>query len=109
MVDISYRVIARTKHSFDVEMAKPSGPLKMIEGFGSEHEAKAWNGQAQRMIRTANPRMPLPTFKPPPAPSVAPRLPPLKSEQPRLPEGRTGTAARRVGGRAAGQGSLEKA
>ena len=59
MVDTSYRVIPRAKHRFDVEMAKPSGSHKTIEGFASEHEANAWIVQAQRMIRAANPWTPL--------------------------------------------------
>lgn len=64
MVEVSYRVIPRAKHRFDVEMAKPSGTRKVIEGFASEHEANAWIVQAQRMIRAANPWTPLVPRKP---------------------------------------------
>jgi hypothetical protein len=75
MVDTSYRVIPRAKHRFDVEMAKPSGSRKTIEGFGSEHEANAWIVQAQRMIRAASPWTPLaprkPTDRPEPVPLLA--------------------------------------
>jgi hypothetical protein len=78
MVDISYRVVPRSKRRFDVEMAKPDGHRKMIEGFGSEHEASAWIVQTQRMIRAAGPWTPLAPRKPngasgiqlPPAPSL---------------------------------------
>ena len=55
MADISYRVIPRAKHRFDVEMAKSNGTRKVIEGFASEHEANAWIVQTQRMIRAASP------------------------------------------------------
>jgi len=80
MVDISYRVVPRSKRRFDVEMAKPDGHRKMIEGFASEHEASAWIVQTQRMIRAAGPWTPLAPRKPnvtgniqlPPAPT--PRL-----------------------------------
>ena len=64
MVDISYRVVPRSKRRFDVEMAKPDGHRKMIEGFGSEHEASAWIVQTQRMIRAAGPWTPLAPRKP---------------------------------------------
>jgi hypothetical protein len=78
MVDTIYRVVPRSKRRFDVEMAKPDGHRKMIEGFSSEHEASAWIVQAQRMIRAAGPWTPLAPRKPnvardillpPPAPS----------------------------------------
>ena len=45
-------------------MAKPDGRRKLIEGFGSEHEASAWIVQAQRMIRAAGPWTPLAPRKP---------------------------------------------
>jgi hypothetical protein len=64
MVDTAYRVVPRSKHRFDVEMAKPNGRRKMIEGFGSEHEANAWIVQTQRMIRAASPWTPLSPRKP---------------------------------------------
>jgi hypothetical protein len=64
MVEISYRVVPRAKHRFDVEMARPNGRPKMIEGFGSEHEANAWIVQTQRMIRAAGPWTPLAPRKP---------------------------------------------
>jgi hypothetical protein len=78
MVDIIYRVVPRSKRRFDVEMAKPDGHRKMIEGFGSEHEASAWIVQTQRMIRATGPWTPLAPRKPnvavsalsPPAPSL---------------------------------------
>jgi hypothetical protein len=81
MVESSYRVIARTKHRFDVEMAKPGGSRKMIEGFVSEHEANAWIIQAQRLIRAATPWVtPMPRRAI--IPQALPALPPLMSEQP---------------------------
>jgi hypothetical protein len=78
MVDIIYRVVPRSKRRFDVEMAKPDGHRKIIEGFGSEHEASAWIVQTQRMIRATGPWTPLAPRKPnvagsipsPPAPSL---------------------------------------
>ena len=78
MVDIIYRVVPRSKRRFDVEMAKPDGHRKLIEGFGSEHEASAWIVQTQRMIRAAGPWTPLAPRKPnvtgsiplPPAPTL---------------------------------------
>ena len=54
MIDTSYRVIPRAKHRFDVEMARPGGSPKTIEGFATEHEANAWIVQTQRMIRATN-------------------------------------------------------
>jgi hypothetical protein len=77
MVDISYRVVPRSKRRFDVEMAKPDGHRKMIEGFGSEHEASAWIVQTQRMIRAAGPWTPLAPRKPTVAGSI--ELPPAPS------------------------------
>jgi len=64
MADTAYRVITRTKHRFDVEMARPDGRRKLIEGFASEHEANAWIIQAQRLIRAAGPWTPLAPRKP---------------------------------------------
>jgi|SRR5271165_634605 len=102
MVDTSFRVIPRRKHRFDVEMAKPSGSRKTIEGFASEHEANAWIVQAQRMIRAANPWTPL-----------APRKPTIaqvtQSEQERLQNERDRAATRRAGARAARERTCGKA
>ena len=78
MVDIIYRVVPRSKRRFDVEMAKPDGHHKMIEGFASEHEASAWIVQTQRRIRATGPWTPLAPRKPnvtdsiplPPAPTL---------------------------------------
>jgi len=72
MVDTAYRVITRTKRRFDVEMARPGGRLKMIEGFTSEHEANAWIIQAQRLIRAAGPWTPLAPRKPHVASGIQP-------------------------------------
>jgi hypothetical protein len=77
MVEISYRVVARAKHRFDVEMARPNGRPKIIEGFGSEHEANAWIVQTQRMIRAAGPWTRLAPRKPSVATGVP--LPPASS------------------------------
>jgi hypothetical protein len=100
MVDTSYRVIPRAKHRFDVEMARPGGSRKTIEGFVSEHEANAWIVQTQRMIRAANLWSPLAPRKPASAqvPSVLP-LP--SSEQQRLQNERNHAANRRANVRAA--------
>ncbi len=76
MVDIIYRVVPRSKRRFDVEMAKPDGNRKMIEGFGSEHEASAWIVQTQRMIRATGPWTPLAPRKPNVAGSVLSPPPP---------------------------------
>jgi hypothetical protein len=100
MAEISYRVIPRTKHRFDVEMAKPGGSRKTIEGFTSEHEADAWIIQTQRMLRAASPWTPLAPRKPA-APQVPPVLPMLQSEQQRLQSERNRAAAGRAGARAA--------
>ena len=83
MVDIIYRVVPRSKRRFDVEMAKPDGHRKMIEGFGSEHEASAWIVQTQRMMRAVGPWTPLAPRKPNAASSMlSPPTPTLSlSEQ----------------------------
>jgi hypothetical protein len=101
MVDTSFRVIPRRKHRFDVEMAKPSGSRKTIEGFASEHEANAWIVQAQRMIRAANPWAPLAPRKPATAQATA-------SEQERLQNERNRAASRRAIARAARERISEK-
>jgi hypothetical protein len=98
MVEITYRVVPRTKHRFDVEMARPNGRPKLIEGFGSEHEANAWIVQTQRMIRAAGPWTPLAPRKP----SVAidgPLSPALSLPQPqqkRVQDARDDAATRRA-------------
>jgi hypothetical protein len=99
MADTSYRVIPRTKHRFDVEMAKSSGSRKTIEGFGSEHEANAWIVQAERMIRAASPWTPLAPRKPVSA-QVPPVLPLLQSEEQPLQKERNRAATRRANVRA---------
>jgi hypothetical protein len=98
MVEISYRVVARAKHRFDVEMARPNGRPKMIEGFGSEHEANAWIVQTQRMIRAAGPWTPLAPRKPSVAIDVplspAPSLP--QPQQKRVQDASDGVVTRRA-------------
>jgi hypothetical protein len=93
MVETAYRVISRTKHRFDVEMAKADGRRKMIEGFVSEHEANAWIIQAQRLIRAAGPWTPLAPRKP----HVAVGIQPLASmsELAAAPAGQDGGTAPR--------------
>jgi len=107
MVETSYRVIPRAKHRFDVEMAKPSGSRKTIEGFNSEHEANAWVVQTQRMLRAAGPWTPLTPRKPSgtQAPPIA-SLP--QSELERLQSERNRAAARRATARAAREGAGAK-
>jgi hypothetical protein len=101
MMDTSYRIIPRSKHSFDVEMVKPSGHKKTVPGFVSEHEANAWIVQAKRMIRAAGPWTPLIPRKPNTATMAeaqpAPPLPQI--EQPPAQDTRNGVAIRRARGR----------
>jgi hypothetical protein len=98
MVDISYRVVPRAKHRFDVEMARPNGRPKIIEGFGSEHEANAWIVQTQRMIRATGPWTPLAPRKPNAATDVlmAPPAPLEQPEQKRVPDTSDHAAPRRA-------------
>jgi hypothetical protein len=95
MVEISYRVVPRSKRRFDVEMAKPDGHRRMIEGFGSEHEASAWIVQTQRMIRAAGPWTPLTPRKPLPPASSPPRSEPLRATRPEVRPVRERTIAKR--------------
>jgi hypothetical protein len=110
MVETSYRVVARAKHRFDVEMANPNGRRKMIEGFGSEHEANAWIIQTQRMLRAAGPWTPLAPRKPHAASSIsvppAPSLP--QSEQHRVQDAPNRPQTRRIHGRAAREPTTAK-
>ena len=110
MVDTSYRVVARAKHRFDVEMANPNGRRKMIEGFGSEHEANAWIIQTQRMLRAAGPWTPLAPRKPTrgeqhmrAAGAVAPA-----SEQHRVQDARNRRRPDAIHGRAARERTIAK-
>jgi hypothetical protein len=107
MVDTSYRVVPRAKHRFDVEMAKPDGRRKLIEGFASEHEANAWIVQTQRMIRAASPWTPLAPRKPTSVP-VPPASSPPSSEQQRAQDARNRPATRRAHGRAAREPAIAK-
>lgn len=100
MVDTSYRVIPRAKHRFDVEMARPGGSRKTIEGFISEHEANAWIVQTQRMIRAANLWGPLAPRRPT-GTQVPSALPLLPSELQRLQNERNNAANRRANVKAA--------
>jgi hypothetical protein len=110
MVETSYRVVPRAKHRFDVEMASPNGRRKMIEGFGSEHEANAWIIQTQRMLRAAGPWTPLAPRKPHAAPAIpAPSAPSLaQSEQQHIQDATDRAATRRVNGRAAREPTTAK-
>jgi hypothetical protein len=82
MNETSYRVIARSKGCFDVEMEKPNGRKRTVPGFNSEHEAEAWIIQAKRLIRDANPWTPSPARKPiPSAGTVQPA--PARPTQPK--------------------------
>jgi hypothetical protein len=100
MIDTSYRVIPRAKHRFDVEMARPGGSPKTIEGFATEHEANAWIVQTQRMIRATNLWGPLAPRKSP-GTQVPPVLPLLPSELHRLQNERNHAANRRANVKAA--------
>jgi hypothetical protein len=110
MVETSYRVVPRAKHRFDVEMANPNGRRKMIEGFGSEHEANAWIIQTQRMLRAAGPWTPLAPRKPHVAPGI--HVPPTpshpQSEQQSVSDAPNRAATRRVHGRAAREPTTAK-
>jgi hypothetical protein len=97
MVEDVYRVIARGKSGFDVEMAKADGRRKIVPGFRSEHEANAWIVQAKRMIRDASPWTPLAPRKP--AVSGVAEAPPQPIQSPTEPQvvqGGEGAPSRRV-------------
>jgi hypothetical protein len=99
MVDTSYRVIPRTKHRFDVEMAEPSGSRTTIEGFASEHEANAWI-VAQHMMSAVSPWFP-PSPRRPTGTQAPPATPLFLQDGLRRQNERNHAAARRANVRAA--------
>jgi hypothetical protein len=47
-----FRLIPESDDTFSVSLKTPDGRLKTIPGFGSEHEARAWIVQTQRLLGT---------------------------------------------------------
>ena len=49
-----FRLIREPDQTFSVSMKTPEGRLKTIPGFASEHEARAWIVQTQRLLGMAS-------------------------------------------------------
>ena len=49
-----FRLIWESDHTFSVSLKTPQGRLKTIPGFASEHEARAWIVQTQRLLGTVS-------------------------------------------------------
>jgi len=59
MAHAIFRLLPQRDRSFSVSLKTARGRLKIIPGFDSEHEARAWIVQTQRMFHefTVDPRL----------------------------------------------------
>jgi hypothetical protein len=61
MAIATFQISPQNDGSFNVEMTTAGGLPRTIPGFGSEHEAKAWIVQTQRLLQQADPRFHAPS------------------------------------------------
>ena len=57
MTNIVFRVVPQEDRTYHVELVRPDGGLRRVTGFQSEHEARAWGVQAERMMVAADRRL----------------------------------------------------